>query len=97
MSASLAVTAKLTRLPSLTVRLAIALSTGALFTSLTITVKVFASLKAGEPLSVTRIVIVLVLGPCASPGVQLNSPVDGLIDAPAGAPASRLNVSACAG
>jgi len=47
-----------TALPSFTVRLLIAASTGALFASLTVTLNDFASLNAGEPLSVARTVIV---------------------------------------
>ena len=58
--------------------------------SLTTTVKLFASLKLGEPLSVTRTLIVLVPGPCDSPGVQVNTPVTGSRLAPVGAPGSKL-------
>src|SRR5438132_659834 len=72
-------------------------STGALFTSLTVTVKVRASLNAGEPLSVTRMVMLLVLGPCASLGVQLKRPLVPLMLAPEGAPASKLKLKDCAG
>src|SRR2546429_4478190 len=43
-------------------------STGALFTSVTITWKLLVALKLGEPLSNTRTVTVFVLGPCASLG-----------------------------
>ena len=75
----------------------IGLRTGMLFTSLTTTVNVLESLRAGEPLSVTRTVITFVPRPCASVGVQLNSPLVGLIDAPAGAPESKLKVSVCVG
>src|SRR4051794_33930277 len=53
--------------------------------------------NAGTPLSVTRTVTVLVLGPCASVGVQLKTPEEELIPAPEGAPGSRLKLSACAG
>src|SRR5438093_1012151 len=74
-----------------------AASTGATFTSLTTTVNVFASLNAGEPLSVTRTVTALVLGPCASVGVQVNTPLVALMLAPAGAPGSRLKVRVLAG
>src|SRR5262249_7086231 len=70
---------------------------GGLFTSLTTTVKLFASLNAGEPLSVTRTMTLFVLGPWASLGVQLNTPVVALIVMPAGAPGSRLNVKVFAG
>src|SRR5437867_4492279 len=73
-----------------------AASTGATFTSLTTTVNVFASLNAGEPLSVTRTVTALVLGPCASVGVQVNTPLVALMLAPAGAPGSRLKVKVLA-
>src|SRR5207247_1181116 len=45
-------------------------STGALFTSRTTTVKLLVALRGGAPLSVTRTVIKLVLGPCASVGVR---------------------------
>src|SRR5205809_504920 len=63
----------------------------------TLTVKLRAALRAGEPSSVTRATIRLVLGPCASVGVQVSRPLLGLIVAPAGAPGSRLNASALAG
>ncbi|MBM3883288.1 MAG: hypothetical protein FJ387_26860 [Verrucomicrobia bacterium] len=75
--------------PSLTVWLAIAANTGAAFTSLTVTVK---DLLSDRTPSLTRTVIVLVLGPCASVGVQENAP-PAVIDAPAGAPGSRLKLS----
>src|SRR5436190_10953 len=67
-------------------------STGALFTSFTTTVKLRVSLRLGVPLSVTCTLIVFVLGPCASVGVQLNTPLSGLMLAPAGG-LTRLNVS----
>src|ERR1043166_9332058 len=63
----------------------------------TVTVKLCAALRGGEPSSVTRTVMRLVLGPCASVGLQVNTPLVGWIRAPAGAPGSRLNVSALAG
>src|SRR5207248_10453870 len=47
---------------------------GGLLISLTTTVKLFVVLSGGRPLSVTTVVIVLVLGPCASDGVQLITP-----------------------
>src|SRR6185436_13408725 len=72
-------------------------SVGGAFTSLTMTVKVLVSLPEGEPLSVTRTVIELVLGPWASVGVQLKRPLLELIEAPLGTPASRLKMSVCAG
>src|SRR5439155_1312308 len=66
--------------------------TGARFTSVTTTVKLRASLEGGEPLSVTSTVTRLVLGPCASVGVQVNTPLVALMLAPAGSPGSKLNV-----
>src|SRR5437660_12385949 len=48
---------------------------GALFTSLTTTVNMLVALRFGEPLSVTIVANVLVLGPCASVGVQVMTPV----------------------
>src|SRR4029453_16584148 len=69
-----------------------AASTGGLFTSLTITVKVRVSLSGGAPLSVTRTVNVFVLGPCASVGVQVKTPVLGSRFAPGGA-LTRANVN----
>src|SRR6266436_223710 len=58
-------------------------SEGALFTSVTTTVKLLVALKGGTPLSVTMVVIVFVLGPCASVGVQLMTPLVSIV-APAG-------------
>jgi hypothetical protein len=57
---------------------------GALFTSVTNTVKLFVPLNGGFPLSVTRVVIVFVLGPCASVGVHEITPELEIV-APAGA------------
>src|SRR3989442_15465785 len=48
---------------------------GAVLTSLTVTVKVLVALRGGEPLSTTRVVKVLMLGPCASVGVQVMTPL----------------------
>src|SRR2546421_6131211 len=59
-------------------------STGALFTSLTITWNVLVTLRAGTPLSVTLTLTAFVLGPCASVGVQLIAPLAGLMIMPAG-------------
>src|SRR6266581_864400 len=56
------------------------------------TVKLLVSLSGGMPLSVTRTVMTLVLGPCASVGVQLKTPVAGLTVALPGADTSD-NVS----
>src|SRR5438874_2483976 len=72
--------------------LAGAASTGALFTSFTITEKLLLSLNGGVRLSVTWTVIRFVLGPCASVGVQLKTPVVGSMLAPAGAPGARPKV-----
>src|SRR5262245_8191585 len=95
-SESVAVIVKLNGLPSLIVWLAME-RIGALLTSLTVTLSDLASLSGGEPLSVTRTVMVFVLGPCASVGVQVSTPVPGLMLTPEGAPGSRLNVRASAG
>src|SRR5262245_37810611 len=73
-----------------------AANTGALFTSLAMTVKLLVSLKGGAPLSVTRTLIAFVLGACVSVGAQVNTPVTGLMAAPAGG-FSRLNVSTSVG
>src|SRR5437867_11963704 len=73
-SASLAVLVTTRTLSSLIVWSAGTVSTGALFTSRTTTVKLLVALRGGAPLSVTRTVIKLVLGPCASVGVQLSTP-----------------------
>ena len=54
------------------------------------------SLRVGVPLSVTLTVTVLVLGPCASLGVQVISPLLPLIVIPPGADTSA-KVSALAG
>src|SRR2546426_12456213 len=59
--------------------------------------KVFASLKGGEPSSVTRIVTVLVAGEKPSGGIHAKTPLVALMVAPAGAPGSSVNVSALAG
>ena len=63
-------------------------STGGLFTSRTITVKLLVALKGGDPLSVTTVVIVFVPGPCASLGVQLMTPLASMV-APAGGDSNR--------
>src|SRR6266446_8167896 len=53
------------------------------------TVKLLVSLNGGLPLSVTRTVMTCVLGPCASVGVQVNTPVAGLRLTPVGAATSE--------
>src|SRR5207249_4712014 len=71
--------------------------TGARFTSVATTVKLRAALVGGGPSSVTRTVIRFVLGPCASVGVQVNTPLVALMLAPPGAPPSRLSADLLAG
>src|SRR5258706_2274353 len=97
MSGSEAEMVKLRSVPSATVRLVMEARTGGLFDSITVTVKVCVALREGEPLSVTMTPIRLVVPPCVSDGVQPNTPLVELTEAPAGAPESRLNVSDCAG
>ena len=50
---------------------------------MTITVKLLVALNGGTPLSVTMVVIRLVLGPCASVGVQVITPLVSMV-APGG-------------
>src|SRR5437867_2967477 len=71
-------------------------STGALFASVTTTVKLLLSLSAGTPLSLTFTVIRFVLGPWPSVGVHVSTPVVGLTLTPEG-PDTRLNVSVLSG
>src|SRR5580700_5377076 len=66
-------------------------STGALFRSLTTTVKLFVALRLGLPLSPTTVVITLVEGACAWLGVHVITPL-ALIAALAG-PLSSAYVS----
>src|SRR5437867_331493 len=84
-SGSVAVLVTTSVLDSLIVWLVATVRTGALFGPDTITVKLLLSLRGGEPLSVTWTVIRLVLGPCASAGVQVNTPLLGSRLTPAGA------------
>src|SRR5258706_1179383 len=58
---------------------------GAELTSLTITVKRCVALKLGDPLSKTRTRMLLLLGPCASLGLQVKMPLAAFTVAPAGA------------
>src|SRR5213593_2640890 len=95
-SASLAVFVTVSVLSSVTVWSVGTVSTGALFASVTTTVKLLVSLDGGAPLSVTRTVIRLVLGPWASVGVQLSTPVLESRCTPAGAD-TRLKVNVLAG
>src|SRR5262245_57479337 len=46
--------------------------------------KELVALKGGTPLSVTTVVIVFVLGPCASVGVQVRTPVVSMVAPPGG-------------
>src|SRR5947199_7395870 len=71
-------------------------STGAWFDSVTTILKLLVSLNGGTPLSVTRTVIRLVLGPWASVGVQVSTPVLGFRFTPVGAD-TRLKVNVSAG
>src|SRR5580765_5164420 len=95
--ASVAVFVTTNVLNSLIIWSAGTVSRGAWFTSATTTMKLRVSLEGGEPSSVTRTVIRLVLGPCASVGVQENTPLVGLMLARAGPPGSKLKVSVLAG
>src|SRR5256885_16243903 len=74
-SASVATLVIVIVLPVKFVRSAMGANTGAVFTSLTTTVKLCVALKAGAPLSDTCTEIVFVLGPCASVGVQVMTPL----------------------
>src|ERR1039457_2547006 len=62
----------------------------------TFTVNVCASLRLGNPLSVTRTVMLLVPA-CESAGVQVNTPSVAPILAPVGAPGSKPKVNGCGG
>src|SRR5438046_6564430 len=64
-SESVAVAFTLSAVCSAMVCVAGTVSTGVVFTSVTITRKLLVALKLGEPLSKTRTVTVFVLGPCA--------------------------------
>src|SRR6185503_12552275 len=74
MSESVAALVTVNNVNSATVRFVCAGSTGALFTSVTTTVKLFVALRDGVPLSLTIVVIAFVLGPCVSVGVQVMIP-----------------------
>src|SRR5207253_2550764 len=95
-SASVALAVTANALSSSSVWFPGTVNTGATFTSRTVTVKLFVALRFGVPLSVTTTVIVFVLGPCASFGVQLIAPLLPLIVIPVGGP-TRLNVSVLVG
>src|SRR5262249_26442000 len=92
-SASVAVAVKVRSAPALTVLFAMTASVGHSLTSLTVTRMDSKTLHGvGVPLSVTRTVIVYTPGPGASGGVKVKTPVEPLIAAPAGAPASSEKV-----
>src|SRR5882724_9438619 len=95
-SASLAVFVTVSVFSSVTVRSVVAVRTGAMFASVTTTVKLLVSLDSGTPLSVTFTVIRLVLGPWASVGVQVSTPLLGSRFTPLGAD-TRLKVNVFAG
>src|SRR5207244_7784403 len=71
-------------------------STGALFTSRTTTVKLLVALRGGAPLSVTRAVVRVGLGVCASVRVQFSTPVLASRRTPVGAE-TRPKLSVLAG
>ena len=83
-SASIAVFVMMIVLPAKFVRSAIAARTGAVFTSFTTTVKLCVAVKVGTPSSATCTEKVFVLGPWASVGVQVMTPLES-IAAPEGA------------
>src|SRR6185369_7648384 len=89
MSGSKTVFVMINNEPGRTVCRGTSASSGGLFASFTTTVKLPSSLNGGAPLSVTRTVMTLVLGLCASVGVQINRPLLGSSCAPSGA-ATRL-------
>src|SRR5436305_5297791 len=78
------------------VRSAMAAREGALFTSLTVTVKLLVTLSGGVPSSVTTTAITLTEGACDSAGVQEIAPVEGTMVIPEGG-ARRLKVRVLAG
>src|SRR5580765_7008941 len=84
MSESVAVLVTVNNVNSAIVRFVCAESTGALFVSVTTTVKRFVALRGGDPLSVTTVVIRFVPGPWPSDGVHEMTPLASII-APLGA------------
>src|SRR6266480_852177 len=95
MSASVAVALTFNAVSSLIVWLAGIVSAGAVFTSFTTTVKLLVALRLGVPSSKTRTVTTLVLGPCASLGIQAIAPFAATVR-PAG-PDTSAKVSVLAG
>src|SRR5215203_1123245 len=71
--------------------------TGGVLDSVTTIVKDFTSDSGGTPSSVTLTLTRLVDGPWASEGVQVKTPLVGLMLAPAGALVSRLKVNVLEG
>src|SRR2546423_8063226 len=71
--------------PAGTVLLPMGEKTGGEFTSLTTMLNRCVALKLGLPSSNTRTRMLLLLGPCASPGIQLKRPLTGSKGAPLGA------------
>ena len=96
MSGSVAEFVTLNSIPGKAAWSAIDANTGGLFTSSTTTVKRTKSLSGGAPSSVTLTRITFVLGPCASDGVQVKTPVFESTRIPVGADA-KLNVNRLAG
>src|SRR6185295_17121186 len=84
-SASVAVLVTVSVVNSLIVCVPGTVNTGAVFTSLTTTVKLLVTLRLGVPLSLTFTVMVFVDGPWASVGVQVSTPVTESRLTPAGA------------
>src|SRR5438132_585422 len=60
---------------SANVRVICAGNTGALFASLTVTIRLLVALNGGTPLSVTTVIIMFVHGPSASFGVRVMKPL----------------------
>src|SRR5947208_8413735 len=96
LSGSVAEFVTLNSIPAEATWSAIDANSGGLFTSSTTTVKLTKSLSAGVPSSATLTTIIFVLGPCASDGVQVKTPVFKFRLTPVGADA-KLNVSRLAG
>src|SRR5689334_23183628 len=84
MSASMAELVTVSRVSSAIVRSGWAGKIGALFTSLTVTRKLFVALRGGLPSSVTTVVIVYTPGPCSSVGVQVMIPLVSIREAVGG-------------
>src|SRR6266542_4056852 len=94
-SESVAVAFTLNRVCSAMVCVPGTVSSGAEFASVTMTRKLLVALRLGEPLSETRTVTVLVLGPCATVGVQAMAPAEETVRP--GGPDTSAKVSVLAG